>query len=50
MGTLGQWCDRDTVDSWWRGRIGVGRHIALALIGCQLSGEDVKMCDMVGLS
>lgn len=50
MGTLGQWCDRDTVDSWRRGRIEVGRHIALALIGRQLSGEDVKMCDMVGLS
>jgi hypothetical protein len=33
MGTLGQWCDRDTVDSWRRGRIGVGRHIALASIG-----------------
>jgi hypothetical protein len=33
MGALGQWCDRDTVDSWRRGRIGVGRHIALALIG-----------------
>jgi hypothetical protein len=33
MGTLGQWCNRDTVNSWRGGGIGVGRHIALAWIG-----------------